>query len=67
MSVNWADELGIDIQELREEYFLHPRRVGEHRKHLARAEAYWSTLRANDNLQVSVENAKLDRDGKSNL
>jgi len=67
MSLNWADELGIDIRELREESFLHPRRVGEHRNHLARAEAYWSTRWDTDNLQVSVENAKLDRDGQSNL
>lgn len=67
MSVNWADELGINIKELKEESFLHPRRVGEQRAHRAKATEYWSTRWDHHNLQVSVENAKLDRDGKSNL
>lgn len=67
MSVSWAKELGIDIRELKEESFLHPRRVGEHRAHNKRAADYWSTRWDTDNLQVSVEEAKLDRDGKSNL
>lgn len=67
MSVNWATELGIDIRELKEESFLHPRRVGEHRAHTQRAADYWATRWATDNLQVSVEEDKLDRDGQSNL
>jgi len=65
--VSWADELGIDMKALREESFLHPRRVGEQRRHREKATAYWSTRWDTDNLQVSVENAKLDRDGQSNL
>jgi hypothetical protein len=67
MSVNWAHELGIDLRALKEESFLHPRRVGEQRAHRDKATEYWSTRWATTNLQVSVEEDKLDRDGQSNL
>tara|TARA_R110001606_G_scaffold91267_1_gene203761 strand:+ start:9048 stop:9251 length:204 start_codon:yes stop_codon:yes gene_type:complete len=67
MPVNWAKELGIDLQDLKEEHFLHPRQFGGHQKHRVKAEEYWSTRRATDSLQVSPQETKLDHDGQSNL
>lgn len=67
MSVNWAKELGINLQDLKEEHFLHPRQFVRHHKHRVKAEEYWSTRRATDSLQVSPQETKLDHDGQSNL
>lgn len=67
MSVSWAKELGIDIRELREESFSHPRRVGEHRKLVEKAQAYWATREATNSRQVSPHTAMLDHDVQSNL
>ena len=67
MSVNWAKELGINLRDLKEEHFLHPRQFGGHLKHRVKAEEYWSTRRATDSPEVSPEKAKLDHDGQSNL
>lgn len=39
--VSWAKELGIDLQELREESFDHPRQFRKHMKHRKNANAYW--------------------------
>jgi|11BtaG_2_1085332.scaffolds.fasta_scaffold01765_12 hypothetical protein len=39
--VNWAEELGIDLRELREESFDHPRNVKEHKRQAKKAASYW--------------------------
>jgi hypothetical protein len=42
MKVDWAKELGIDLEKLAEERPLHPMQIWERRQHEARAETYWA-------------------------
>ena len=39
--VDWAKELGIDLKQLREESFDHPRNYLQHIAHAKEAAAYW--------------------------
>lgn len=39
--MNWAKELGIDLEQLAEERPLHPRQAFEKRKHEERARKFW--------------------------
>lgn len=40
--INWAKELGIDLEKLAEERPLHPMQIWERRQHEARAETFWA-------------------------
>ena len=42
MKVDWAKELGIDLEKLAEERPLHPMQIWERRQHEERAEKYWA-------------------------
>ena len=46
--VNWAKELGIDLRDLREESFDHPRNIREHRRLEKKAASYWEWKGNND-------------------
>lgn len=48
MSVNWADELGIDLDELRNEHPMSRKQLLLRREHEARADAHWALVNGRD-------------------
>lgn len=48
VTINWAKELGIDLERLAEERPLHPMQAWERRQHEARAETYWALAGARE-------------------
>ncbi len=61
----WAEELGIDLDELHREHPLHPRQV--RLKHIAirKSEAYWAKVRLHEftDAQMQIGRGFLDAGG----
>ena len=61
IKVDWAKELGIDLEKLAEEHPLHPLQIWERRQHEARAETFWALSGARDRrLREALDVAALE-------
>ena len=55
MAVNWAEEMGIDLDVLRGEHPFHPSQLRNHREISKRSESYWAYQRISAATQYSSQ------------
>ena len=61
----WAEELGIDIDELHREHPLHPRQVRFKQVAMRESEAYWAKVKRYEftDAQMQIARRSLDAEG----
>ena len=61
----WAEELGIDVDELHREHPLHSRQVRLKQIAIRKSEAYWAKVRLHEftNAQMQIGRGLLDAGG----